>query len=78
MGFDLIITYLAIIIMVPYSIIYAFDKGTSGIKVLLLGINLTLAGGIFAIIPDFDVNGVWYLLVLFGLIISFKGISKTD
>ena len=37
---------------------------------MLLGINITLFGGIIAIDPDSNLGGIEYLIALSGLIIS--------
>ena len=76
--FHLILIYIVILVMVPSSMVYVVKKGTSGIKVMLLGINLTLLGGIFAVSPKSNLGGTEYLIVIFGLIISFIGIGKKD
>lgn len=56
----------------------AFKKDVSGVKIMLLGINITLLGGIIAIDPDSNLGGFEYFIVIFGLIISIIGLMKKD
>ncbi|MDP4091791.1 MAG: hypothetical protein Q8920_00345 [Bacillota bacterium] len=55
-------------------IILVLRKGISGVKVMLLGINITLLGGILAVDPNSNLGGFEYLIVLIGLIISIFGL----
>ena len=43
---------------------------------MLLGINLTLFGGIIAVDPSSNLNGIEYLIAFLGLTISFIGLTK--
>lgn len=51
-------------------------KGASGIKTMLIGINITLVGGIIAADANSFLGGVEYLIVLAGLMISAAGLRK--
>lgn len=53
-------------------------KGVSGIKLMLLGINITLFGGILAVDPNTSLGGFEYLIALIGLIFSIVGFGKKD
>ncbi len=59
-------------------IVYSLKKGPSGLKIMLLGINITLVGGIIAVDPNSNLAGIEYLIVLSGLIISLMGLTKED
>lgn len=59
-------------------IVYSLKKGPSGLKIMLLGINITLVGGIIAVDPNSYLAGIEYLIVLSGLIISLIGLTKED
>jgi hypothetical protein len=59
-------------------IIFGLKKGVSGLKVMLLGINITLLGGIIAVDPNSSLGGAEYLIVLIGLIISIIGLWRKD
>ena len=59
-------------------IVYGLKKGASGIKIMLLGINITLFGGIIAVDPNSNLGGIEYLIVLSGLLISLIGLEKKD
>ena len=52
--------------------------GVTGIKLILLGINITLFCGIIAIDPNSDLGGIEYLIGLIGLVISIVGVAKKD
>jgi hypothetical protein len=45
---------------------------------LLLGIHITLFGGILAIDANTNFNGIEYLVVLIGLVISLAGLRKQE
>jgi len=59
-------------------IAYSLKKGPSGLKIMLLGINITLVGGIIAVDPNSNLAGIEYLIVLSGLIVSIMGLMKKD
>lgn len=68
-----------IIILVLGALIKALSSnGISGIKVMLLGINITLVGGIIAVDPNSNLGGAEYLVVFLGLIISLLGAGKSN
>ncbi|MDM8534169.1 hypothetical protein QUF55_05615 [Clostridiaceae bacterium HSG29] len=53
-------------------------NGVSGSKLMLLGINITLFGGIIAVDPNSNLGGIEYLIALIGLIVSIIGLGKKD
>lgn len=59
-------------------IVYGLKKGASGIKIMLLGINITLFGGIIAVDPNSNLGGIEYLIALSGLVISLIGLIKKE
>ena len=64
--------------LVVVFIVSGFRKGASGVKVMLLGINITLLGGIIAVDTNSSLGGVEYLIVLLGLVVSIIGFEKKD
>ena len=70
--------FLAVLGSVVVLIVSGFRKGASGVKVMLLGINITLLGGIIAIDTNSSLGGVEYLIVLLGLVVSIIGFEKKD
>lgn len=72
------LVFLAILGLIAGLIISGLRKEVSGIKVMLLGINVTLIGGIIAVDPNSNLGGIEYLIVLLGLIISIIGLRKED
>lgn len=53
-------------------------KGASGFKLMLLGINITLFGGIIAVDPNSNIGGIEYLISFIGLVFSIIGFGKKD
>jgi len=59
-------------------IVYGLKDNVSGLKIMLLGINITLFGGIIAVDPNSYLAGFEYLIVLSGLVLSVMGFVKKD
>jgi hypothetical protein len=76
--FPLILIFLAIVGLLVTLIILRSRKGISGIKVMLLGINVTLLGGIIAVDPDTNLAGIEYLIAVLGLVICVAVVGKKD
>jgi len=53
-------------------------KKVPTVKIMLIGINITLFGGIIAVDPHSTGGGIGYLIALSGLIISAVGLGKND
>jgi hypothetical protein len=75
---QVILIFFIILGLIPVLIISILNKRTSGLKIMLLGINLTLFGGIIAVDQNRNYGAVVYLVVFLGLIISLIGIMKKD
>ena len=73
-----ILVFIVILVLVSTLIIVGLRKGVSGSKLMLLGINITLFGGIIAVDPNSNLGGFEYLIALIGLILSIIGIGKKD
>lgn len=69
----LFLLVLLVIILISYSAIKFAD---SGIKIILLGINLTLIGGIYTIDESSSLGGIEFLFIFAGLILSIFGVFK--
>lgn len=78
MAFSAIPVFLLAFGILVVIVIYSLRKGTSGIKIMLLGLNLTLFGGILAVDPDSNLRGIEYLIAFIGLIISAVGLLKSE
>ncbi|QZY56636.1 hypothetical protein [Crassaminicella profunda] len=72
------VIYIVILGLLVGGIILISKKNYSGLKVMLLGINITLFGGIIAVDPNSNLGGIEYLIAFLGLICSIMGISKND
>ena len=59
-------------------IIITLKKGVSGVKIMLLGISITIFGGILAVDPNSSLGGIEYLISFIGLIFSVFGFGKRD
>ena len=73
-----ILIYFIILVLIVGLIFLALMKINSGIKVMLLGINITLFGGIFAIAPNLNLGGIELFIVCIGLLISIMGLKKEN
>ncbi len=74
----IILLFLTILGLIVGCIVSDLRKGKSGLKIMLLGINITLFGGIIAVDQNSNLGGVEYLIALLGLIISIIGLGKDD
>ena len=70
--------FLVVLGLIVGFIVYGLKKGASGIKIMLLGINITLFGGIIAVDPNSNLGGIEYLIALSGLVISLIGLLKKE
>lgn len=66
---------LGIIALVIFVLI---KKGASGIKIMILGISISIFGGIFVVDPTKNISGIEYIIPLLGLIISIIGYGKSE
>jgi phosphate starvation-inducible membrane PsiE len=64
--------------LIPVLIISILSKSTSGLKIMLLGINLTLLGGVIAVDQNRNYGAIVYFIALLGLIISLIGVMKNN
>lgn len=69
---------LVISCLVALFIVLVSKKDISGVKIMLLGINITLFGGVFALKSNFKMEVIEYSIALLGLIISISGLIKKD
>lgn len=73
------LVFFFLILLVGGSIIaWILKKNVSGIKTMLLGINITLIGGILSLDPNTSLGGVEYIIALLGLIFCIVGLNKKD
>lgn len=72
----ILLIFLVILGLIVIFVVSGFRKGASGLKVMLLGINITLLGGIIAVDPNSNLEGIEYLIVLLGLVVSIIGLGK--
>jgi hypothetical protein len=76
--FLLILIVFITIGLVTTLVFSVLNKNVSGIKIMLLGINLTLIGGVMALDKGYNHGGVVYFIAIAGLIISLIGLMKKD
>lgn len=74
----LLLIVLILLGLVGGIIIVTLKKGVSGVKIMLLGISITIFGGILAVDPNSSLGGIEYLISFIGLIISIIGFGKRD
>lgn len=75
---NLILTVLLFVIILGAISSIVVKKGVSGLKLMLLGLNITLFGGIIAVDPNSGLGGIEYLIALLGVIISIVGLGKKE
>jgi len=75
---SLMLVFMIVLGLIVWFIVSGLKKGNSGLKIMLLGINITLFGGIIAVDPNSNLGGIEYLIALLGLIISIIGLGKND
>jgi len=56
-----ILIFLIISGLIAAVVVSGIRKGASGLKLMLLGINITLFGGIIAVDPNSNLGGIEYL-----------------
>ena len=61
--------FLVVLGIIVGIIVLGLRKSASGLKIMLLGINITLFGGIIAVDPNSNLAGIEYLIALSGLIV---------
>ena len=67
-----------VICMVASIVILSLKKKLSGFKLMLLGINATILGGIIAVDCNADLGGMEYLITIAGIVLSLVGFAKED
>jgi hypothetical protein len=77
-AFPTVLILLVLVGVIVGLIALGLRKGASGVKIMLLGINLTLFGGIIAVDPNSNLGGIEYLIAFLGLLISTIGLGKRD
>jgi len=75
---SLMLVFMIVLGIIVWFIVSRLRKGNSGLKIMLLGINITLFGGIIAVDPNCNLGGIEYLIAILGLIISIVGFGKDD
>ena len=73
-----ILLFLVAVGLLIALLVVSLRKITSWLKIMLLGIHITLLGGIIAVDVNSDLGGLEYLMVLIGFIVSLYGLSKND
>lgn len=73
-----IITVLFLAIFISFFFSEGLKNNISGVKLMLLGIHITIFGGIIAVDPNLSLGGFEYLIGLTGLVLSFIGFGRKD
>jgi len=74
----LVIVLLIAFGLIAAFIVYGLKKGSSGVKIMLFGINITIFAGLIAVDPDSNLGGFEYLIALSGLVVSLIGLARKD
>lgn len=74
--FGFIFIVIPILIFASYWVFHSLRKVDSGLKLMLLGLHISLVGGLLVVDPNINILGFEYVVVLLGLILSFVGVGK--
>lgn len=72
----LILIFFITIGLIATLVFSVLNKNVSGIKIMLLGINLILIGVVMALDKSYNYGGIVYFIAIAGLIISLIGLMK--
>lgn len=75
---SLLLVVLILLALVGGIIILTLKKDASGVKIMLLGISITIFGEIIAVDSNSSLEGIEYLISFIGVIISIVGFVKRD
>lgn len=75
---DILLSTFIIICLAAILLYIVLEEGISGIKMMLLGINITIFGGILVIDPNSFLRGIGYCTAIVGLIISLIGLGRNS
>lgn len=80
-----VVTIFLMILIVTPLVVYASFKAIqglrhskSGVRTMILGLHLTMVGGIILLDGRFSFYGIPYLLVVLGFLISMYGFQKRE
>ncbi|MBB4825869.1 hypothetical protein HNO89_003105 [Sporosarcina luteola] len=76
--FLLILIVLPLVIYICYIAIRAMKQTQSGLKIMVLGLHLSIVGGILLLDSKLALYGTPYVLIALGLLISTYGLQKSD
>ncbi|MFD1738731.1 hypothetical protein ACFSCX_19630 [Bacillus salitolerans] len=78
----IVFPFFMIIILIPatiylcYILFVSISKIESAIKTILLGMHVTLIGGIIVLDTTLDIRELGYVMATIGLLISLVGVKK--
>ena len=76
--FGFIFIVIPIVVLISYWVVTSLIKVDSGLKFMLLGLHISIVGGILIVDPKLNFLGFEYVVVLLGLILSFIGVRKIN
>lgn len=75
---SIIVAFFTISTLVIVLVFQFLAGDVSGKKLMLLGINITLFGGILLVDPNYNHGGIAYIIALAGLIFTIIGFGIKD
>ena len=75
---SILLVFFTISVLVIVLVVQFLTKGVSGKKLMLLGINITLFGGILLVDPNYNHGIIVYIIALMGLIFTIIGFVTKD
>lgn len=78
-----VLIFAIIIIAIPlflyscYVTIKAIKQSNSSIAIMLLGLQISLIGGVLVLDVNLNLSGIEYIILFIGLLISVVGLQRT-
>lgn len=76
--FGFIFIVIPIVVFISYWVFTSLSKADSGLKFMVLGLHISIVGGIVVVDSKIDLLGFEYVVILLGLILSFLGVRKMN
>ena len=74
--FGFIFIVIPIVVYICYWLFTSLSRADSGLKYMLIGLHISIVGGILVVDSSIDFRGFEYVFVLLGLLLSFLGVKK--
>jgi hypothetical protein len=76
--FMFVFVIIPLTIYLSYLAIIGLRRTKSGVKIIILGLHVTLIGGILVLDTDLEYGKFGYILVLLGFLLSLLALGKSS